>query len=68
MFFLVNLLKEMLIVKVFVLVYKSLWNGNEILGKMFVNDFDGIVLINLLSEIRLFVWWYFGDSWVVRIW
>lgn len=34
---------------------------------MFVNDFDGIVLINLLSEIRLFVWWYFGDSWVVRI-
>lgn len=68
MFFLVNLLKEMLIVKVFVLVYKSLWNGNEILGKMFVNDFDGIVLINLLSEIRLFVWWYFGDSWVVWIW
>lgn len=68
MFFLVNLLEEMLIVKVFVLVYKSLWNGNEILGKMFVNDFDGIVLINLLSEIRLFVWWYFGDSWVVRIW
>lgn len=68
MFFLVNLLKEMLIVKVFVLVYKSLWNGNEILGKMFVNDFDGIVLINLLSEIRLFVWWYFGDSWVVMIW
>lgn len=68
MFFLVNLLEEMLIVKVFVLVYKSLWNGNEILGKMFVNDFDGIVLINLLSEIRLFVWWYFGDSWVVMIW
>lgn len=68
MFFLVNLLEEMLIVKVFVLVYKSLWNGNEILGKMFVNDFDGIVLINLLSEIRLFVWWYFGDSWVVGIW
>lgn len=68
MFFLDNLLEEMLIVKVFVLVYKSLWNGNEILGKMFVNDFDGIVLINLLSEIRLFVWWYFGDSWVVRIW
>lgn len=68
MFFLVNLLEEMLIVKVFVLVYKSLWNSNEILGKMFVNDFDGIVLINLLSEIRLFVWWYFGDSWVVRIW
>lgn len=68
MFFLVNLLEEMLIVKVLVLVYKSLWNGNEILGKMFVNDFDGIVLINLLSEIRLFVWWYFGDSWVVMIW
>lgn len=68
MFFLVNLLEEMLIVKVFVLVYKSLWNGNEILGKMFVNDFDDIVLINLLSEIRLFVWWYFGDSWVVMIW
>lgn len=68
MFFLVNLLEEMLIVKVFVLVYKSLWNSNEILGKMFVNDFDGIVLINLLSEIRLFVWWYFGDSWVVMIW
>lgn len=34
MFFLVNLLEEMLIVKVFVLVYKSLWNGNEILGKI----------------------------------
>lgn len=62
MFFLVNLLEEMLIVKVFVLVYKSLWNGNEILGKMFVNDFDGIYSFNKFVKwnkiVCLVIFWW----------
>lgn len=68
MSFLVNLLEETPIAKASVLAYKSSRNSNEISGKTFVNDLDGIVLTNLLSETRLPVRRHLGDSRAVRTW